>query len=217
MHKRTSFFSNPQSQSKEKFPLRSKGEIIQPQKKINMFRRIKPRCQTELWTGLPVEIISIHIGEYYLMGQDFGEGIVIVPLILAAYAAYGIYVNLIVGVYIRKKTIWLPLVTGAGALVAILANALLVPRFSIQGAACATLMAYLSMAAGLYVLNRRIYPVPYEGLRLFHILILTAGLFWAGWYWPMTLPRVLAYRWAAFALPQGKHCAAGDLGVLYSA
>lgn len=127
------------------------------------------------------EIISIHIGPYYLIGQGFGSGTVIVPFILAAYAAYGVYVNLIVGVYIRKKTLWLPLVTGAGALVAVVSNLLLVPMYSIQGAAWATLLAYATMAVCLFIVNQRLYPVPYEGWRLVRVLVITVILFWAGW------------------------------------
>ncbi|HHS13689.1 MAG TPA: hypothetical protein ENN03_08000 [bacterium] len=127
------------------------------------------------------EIISIHVGPYYLMGKGFGQGTVIVPLILAAYAAYGVYVNLIVGVYIRKKTLWLPLVTGAGALVAVVSNLLLVPMFSIQGAAWATLLAYATMAGCLFIVNQRLFHVPYEGWRFVHVVVITGILFWTGW------------------------------------
>jgi len=112
------------------------------------------------------EIIHFHLLGISLFGEGYTSGIRIVPIIMLAYIGYGIYVNFIVGVYLKKKTSILPFVTGIGALVSILANFLLIPHFGIVGAAWATFLAYASMTAALYLVSYRLYPIPYETGRI---------------------------------------------------
>ena len=117
-----------------------------------------------------------------LIAAPFLPGLVIVPVILLAYLFNGIYVNLWAGIYIEEKTKYFPLATGAGALVNVAANWLLIPRLGIMGAGLAVLASYLVMALLLHRVARRFYPVPYEYGKLARILgtvIATA----AAYYW----------------------------------
>lgn len=116
------------------------------------------------------EIISIRLFGVWLFKADYAAGVVIVPFILLAYIGYGAYVNFIVGVYIKKKTGYLPLVTAAGAIVSLIANSLFISRFGIQGAAASVMIAYWSMAVVLYFINQRIFPVGYEWTRLIKLI-----------------------------------------------
>ncbi len=43
---------------------------------------------------------------------------------------------------------------------------LLIPQYGLMGAAYATLASYLVMAVLMYLMVRKIYPVPYEWMRL---------------------------------------------------
>src|SRR5262249_26454802 len=47
----------------------------------------------------------------------------------------------------------------------ILCNLILIPRFGSMGAALATLIAYVLLAGATYVVNQRIYPIPFEMWR----------------------------------------------------
>ena len=85
-----------------------------------------------------------------------------VPIILLAYLFYGIYVNLQVGLYIEEKTKYFPLITGAGALVNVATNLLLIPVLGIVGAALAVLASYMVMAAGIFIFAQRFYKIEYE-------------------------------------------------------
>lgn len=116
------------------------------------------------------EIIRIHLFGIRLFGEGFAAGTSIVPIVLLSYICYGIYVNFIVGIYLKKKTVYLPIVTGIGALIGILMNFLLVPHFDIMGAAWATFLAYSSMAVALYAVNQRLYPIQYEWTRILKIV-----------------------------------------------
>lgn len=126
------------------------------------------------------EIVNFKIFGFSIFGSEYLPGITIVPIIMLAYIAFGIYVNLIVGVYLKKKTKYLPLITGIGAVVAVIGNYFLIPVLGIRGAAFSTLIAYSSMTILLYLLNNRLYPINYEYLRIFKLFICYGILFFLG-------------------------------------
>ncbi len=115
------------------------------------------------------DIARIRLLGHYFIGSDFWGGLDIVPIILLAYVFTGAYVNFVVGVYLEKKTKYLPYATGAGAIVNVLANLLLIPHFGIVGAAFATLLSYVVMAIGIYFPSQRLYHVTYEWGRLLRL------------------------------------------------
>jgi O-antigen/teichoic acid export membrane protein len=92
----------------------------------------------------------------------YWSGTEIVPWVLLAYMFTGAYVVFMVGVYLEKKTQYLPLVSGFGAALNVGANFLLIPRLGILGAALATLASYVVMAGGMYLVSQKFYRVPYE-------------------------------------------------------
>lgn len=108
-------------------------------------------------------------GGHPLIAPRFQEGTDIIPVILLAYVFLGIYNNLIAGVYIRKRTALLPVVTFTAAGFHVVANYLLIPGFGLMGAAAATLLSYMLMAGMMYGMVRRFYAVPYETARLVKI------------------------------------------------
>jgi O-antigen/teichoic acid export membrane protein len=117
------------------------------------------------------DIARIPISGGYFIGPKFWEGLSIVPIVLLAYVFTGAYVNFVVGVYLEKKTKYLPYATGAGAIVNIGANLLLIPKFGITGAAIATLLSYVVMAVGIYFPSQRLYHVRYEWGRLVRVFL----------------------------------------------
>jgi O-antigen/teichoic acid export membrane protein len=107
----------------------------------------------------------------------YWPGVEIVPWVLLAYVFTGAYVVFIVGIYLEKKTKYLPLVTGAGALLNVGANLYLIPRIGILGAALSTLLSYIVMAVGMYFVSQRFYRVDYEWNKVLKIAGLAAVLF----------------------------------------
>ena len=96
---------------------------------------------------------------------------------MPAYLAYGVYVNFVVGIYVKKKTIYLLFVTGSAAIINIILNYLLIPEYKMWGAAFSTAAAYVVMAYLLFLVSRRLYPVTYEYGRIFHIVCITGLLY----------------------------------------
>jgi O-antigen/teichoic acid export membrane protein len=108
------------------------------------------------------DLVRVKVGGAYFFNPAYWEGVTIVPWVLLAYVFTGAYTIFVVGVHLEKKTEFLPLVTGAGALVNVAANFLLIPRFGILGAAYATLAAYVVMAGGMYCVSQRFFRIEYE-------------------------------------------------------
>ncbi|MEW6510908.1 MAG: oligosaccharide flippase family protein [Bacteroidota bacterium] len=115
------------------------------------------------------DLVQLKIFGRAIIHADYWGGLSIVPVVLLAYVFLGVYNNLMAGVYIEKKTARLPVITFAGAAANVAANFVLIPLMGMMGAAVATLIAYVVMAAVLYVDVQRFYPVRYEWGRLARI------------------------------------------------
>ncbi|MBN1562094.1 oligosaccharide flippase family protein [candidate division KSB1 bacterium] len=126
------------------------------------------------------DIVRLRIGNFSLLGQEYWEGTVVVPIIFLAYIFYAAYLNFIIGIYLEKKTKYLPFITGAGVLGNVAALYLLIPTIGFVGAAWARVIAYMIMAAALYVVGQRLYPVQYEWGRLLKMTLVVAALFALG-------------------------------------
>jgi O-antigen/teichoic acid export membrane protein len=107
-----------------------------------------------------------------IIGREYLSGLVIVPIILLGYLFNGIYYNFQAGIYIEEKTKYFPYVTGAGALINVVVNVLLIPVLGIIGAALATLASYIVMAAGLFFFSQKYYKINYEYGKILKIMIL---------------------------------------------
>jgi O-antigen/teichoic acid export membrane protein len=107
----------------------------------------------------------------------YWQGVEIVPWVLLAYVFTGAYVIFVVGVYLEKKTKYLPFVTGAGALLNVGANFFLIPKIGILGAALSTMLSYIVMAVGMYFVSQRFYRVEYEWKKVLKIAGLAALMF----------------------------------------
>jgi O-antigen/teichoic acid export membrane protein len=107
-----------------------------------------------------------------IIGREYLSGLVIVPIILLGYLFNGMYYNFQAGIYIEEKTKYFPVVTGAGALINVVINVLLIPVLGIIGAALATLASYMVMAAGLFYFSQKYYKIDYEYGKILKIMLL---------------------------------------------
>ena len=121
-------------------------------------------------------IVKFNFFGYSLIGSAYWVGLDIVPVVLFAYLFNGLYVIFTAGIFIKEKSIYVPIITGAGALVNIFTNFILIPIMGIMGAALATLASYFVMAAGLYFVNQKIYKIAYENWKMIKIFLLIGGI-----------------------------------------
>ncbi len=138
------------------------------------------------WTLVAVSLliedaVKADLGGFTLIHSDYWSGLAIVPVVLLAYLFNGVYVNFLAPVIIAKRTGEILKATLAGAAANVAANFLLIPPFGAMGAALATLLSYLLMAALVFRAGRAAGPVPYEWDRLARLALATA-VFLAGHY-----------------------------------
>jgi O-antigen/teichoic acid export membrane protein len=112
------------------------------------------------------DFVALRLFGHHIIHQSYWTGLNVVPVVLLGYLFLGISNTVSAGVYIEKKTKYLPMITFIGAVVNIVANYMLIPSIGIIGGAWATLLAYLIMAVVLYIVAQRVYPMKYEFGRL---------------------------------------------------
>jgi len=126
-------------------------------------------------------IIRLQIFGKTLIGPLYWSGIDIVPVILFAYLFNGLYVVFTAGIYIKEKSIYVPLITGIGAAVNIVSNFILIPIMGMMGAAISVLASYFVMSSGLYIVTQKFYKISYEKKKIaliFFFIILTGTIYY---------------------------------------
>lgn len=103
----------------------------------------------------------------------------VVPLIALAFVFYGSFSCLDAGLYLQKKTRYIPFIVGAGAALNLGLNYWLIPGYGMMGAAIATAISYLFLVVVAFVASRRFYPIHYEWSRI-GMVFLAAGLVYLG-------------------------------------
>jgi O-antigen/teichoic acid export membrane protein len=117
------------------------------------------------------DFAKIRISGFSLIGSEYWSGLHIVPIVLLAYLINGMYIIFSAGIYIEEKSVYVPVITGLGALVNVVVNFVLIPVLDITGAALATLASYFVMAIGYYYVTQKFYKVKYELKRVGNIFL----------------------------------------------
>lgn len=103
----------------------------------------------------------------------------IIPIVAESVVFFGVYSVFLVGVNIKRKTWMISIFSTIAAIINVLLNLLLIPHYGSGGAALSTLLAYIILAAVAYVVNQRLYPIPFE-IGLFIIAQLIGLVLYAG-------------------------------------
>ena len=133
------------------------------------------------------DLISIKFFGFYIVGESFWESMIIVPWITFGYVFYGLYVLQSPSLYIKNKQNWTPVFWGAGTIVNIILNILLIPRLDILGAAIATFVSYLLIFVFIKVKNKSWMPLPILSLQVIFYVIFTSGALFFRYYNDNTL------------------------------
>lgn len=129
--------------------------------------------------------ISVNIEDFaqlFLRRAEYRDGIIVVPVLLLANLFLGVYWNLSVWFKLTDKTYYGTYIGGAGAVLTIALNLLLIPVLGYLGCALATLACYFMMAAICWWLGERHFPVPYPVARLLAWLLVASGVVALGWF-----------------------------------
>lgn len=103
-------------------------------------------------------------------GQAYAGAGFLVPFIGLAFALYGVTSVVVVGVYLKERTFHVSVAMTLGALVKIGLSVLAIPRMGTMGVALSTAAAFAVVVAYFILVLRRLYPLPYELVRMLKVL-----------------------------------------------
>jgi O-antigen/teichoic acid export membrane protein len=113
----------------------------------------------------------------YLVGESYWDGLRVVPIVMAAEIMFGVFFNLSFWYKLTDRTIWGAYFSGIGAMVLIVIDILLIPKFSYMACAWAGFAAYSTSMLLSYFIGQRYYPIAYPIRQMSQYVILTIFLF----------------------------------------
>ncbi len=114
---------------------------------------------------------------FLLFPPSYHAAAPIIPIVAVSTMFYGIYVIFTTGIGVQRKN-WLAVIfTACSALINVGLNFVLIPRYGSIGAALSTLVAYIMLALIAYIVNQRIYHIPYEIGMFIIALVLGVALY----------------------------------------
>jgi O-antigen/teichoic acid export membrane protein len=97
---------------------------------------------------------------------EFGPAAGIVPILAVGFLAHAFYIAIVTVLFHARQTRILPIITGLSALLNVGVNVVLIPTLGTTGAAWATLLAFVFMAAATTVAARRVRRVSVDWPRV---------------------------------------------------
>jgi O-antigen/teichoic acid export membrane protein len=128
-------------------------------------------------------IITLYIDLFkYFIGEQFYDGLKVVPILLLANVCLGVYYNLSIWYKLSDQTRKGAMISFIGAGITIGLNIWWIPLFGYVGSAWATFICYFSMMLICYFMGMKYYPIPYHIRHLLSFAGIALILFFAGWY-----------------------------------
>lgn len=132
-----------------------------------------------MWLGI---VTNLHIIKHVAYGKnavDYSEGLSIIPILAMGSVFLGIYYNLSVWYKLTNKTLFGAYITIAGAVITVILNIILIPKFGYNGSAWATFVCYAFMMVISYTQGQKHYRIPYAYKKLIAYIVLTVLLYFA--------------------------------------
>jgi O-antigen/teichoic acid export membrane protein len=125
---------------------------------------------TILFVGL---IANIELLKHFISKSEYWVGLPAVPYLLLGYVCLGIYMNLSIWYRLSDQTRFGLYISVIGAIITIVLNVILIPKFSYMGSAWVSMLAYFVMMVLSYVLGQKYYRIPYDLKKISAYLIIS--------------------------------------------
>ncbi len=156
------------------------------------------------WLALALSLLSPWLVRLLTNPSFYGASRVVAPLAFSGVAFAG-YIVMAIGVGRARKTGFNWVVTGAGAIVNVGLNIVLIPPYGMMGAAAATVAAYAVMFLGMTWNAQHVYRVPYQWRRVVTVVGTAVALTVLGKavHAPLALAAALTVAYPLVLLPLG--------------
>jgi O-antigen/teichoic acid export membrane protein len=121
--------------------------------------------------------INLYISVFqYIVGRNYREALVVVPIISMAYLLYGIYINHSIWYKLNDLTSYAVYITLIGAVITVLINILFIPSYGYMASAWAHIASYGAMIIFSFLFAEKHYKVNYEMKKVFSYFILAIAM-----------------------------------------
>ena len=124
----------------------------------------------------------------HIIGEEYREGLVTVPIVMAAEIMMGIYFNLSFWYKLIDKTIWGAWFSLTGCAVLVTINVVFIPKYGYMACAWGGFAGYATAMTLSYFVGQRLNPIQYDLKGIFTYILVATALFVAMIYLPETLP-----------------------------
>ena len=127
--------------------------------------------------------INLYISGFQLIiGRNFRDAIIVVPIVSMAYLLYGIYINHSIWYKLNDLTRYGIYITLIGAVITILINVIFIPVYGYMASAWAHVASYGSMIIMSFIFAENNYKIEYKIGRLVPYFILAVSMVIFGHY-----------------------------------
>lgn len=127
----------------------------------------------------------------YLIGEEFREGISIVPIVMMAYLFLGLYYTFSIWYKLTDQTIYGTYISISGAIISIVLNILLIPVIGYMGSAISVLVCFLFMCVAAWYLGQKHYPIPFNLKKIISYALVSFTIYWVSSllysYWDLSI------------------------------
>jgi O-antigen/teichoic acid export membrane protein len=128
--------------------------------------------------------INLYIsGFQYIVGRNYREALVVVPIISMAYLLYGVYINHSIWYKLNDLTRYAVYITVIGAAITILINILFIPSFGYMASAWAHIFSYGTMIIFSFIFADKHYKVNYEMIKMVPYFVIAIGMVLFGYFY----------------------------------
>jgi len=121
--------------------------------------------------------INLYIsGIQFIVGVNFRDAMVVVPIVSMAYLFYGIYVNHSIWYKLNDLTRFGIYITMIGASITIIINVLLIPVYGYMASAWAHVASYGAMIIISFIFAEKRYKVNYNMKRIIPYFVMATGI-----------------------------------------
>lgn len=125
-----------------------------------------------------------------LSTSSYYEAYEIVPIIALGYIFIGIYMMLTNQIFYKEKTHYFLFITPVSALVSVLLNFIMIPKWGMYGAATATMLSFVVFSIITYYFSMKVFPIPYDKKNICLLIASAVLAFFAAKYLTVFSPAM---------------------------
>lgn len=127
-----------------------------------------------IWVAVSLNLNWIGL----ILGENYRQGLFVVPVLLLANLFIGLYSNLTIWFKLSDQTQYGTYITAGAMALTVLLNMALIPSLGFLGCAIAFAVSSGLMVGSCYWLGQKHYPIPYETGRILFYLGVAALIIW---------------------------------------